>query len=211
MTKGQQETASYRNQDDNLVKSNSLNSLLDNLEQSNRQIDSQQNQQAPRLSLMEKKRLKWGQDFEENYNPFGKPGCGAGPPKTNNLETETPSVVSHLPPTKEKNSNIPNNKNPKGQKYKESLEEYKKINDTLAQIIAAENKIKQDQIEVLRSQVNQQQRQEAQPKVFQPQTPADNNNNQSLMSNEQKMVPAAMRTSIMFGVSHSLEHYKFNN
>lgn len=194
----QQETTSYRNQDDNLIKSNSLNSLIDNLELSNRKLDSQPSQQPQRISLTDKKRLKWEQDFEENYNPYGKPGCGAGPSKKNNTESEVPQVVSHLPPTKDKNPNTPNTKNPKGHKYKESLEEYKKINDTLAQIIAAENKIKQDQIEILRAQVNQQ-RQEVQQVASIQQPSLDHN--QSAMSNEQKMVPAAMRTSIMFGVS----------
>ena len=153
-----------------LRKSNSLNSLLDQLSVNN-QISEQQKPQ--RYSLVDKKRLKWEQDKEEDYNPFGKPGCGAAP-----IRKEQDTPVTHLPPQQAKTK-----------KYQQSLEEYKQINETLAQIVAAENRIKQEQIEELRLQVNNQQ--------------ANAPVSQSNMNfyNEQSKVPAAMRTSIMFGVS----------
>jgi hypothetical protein len=165
-----------------LRKSNSLGNLLDQNEYSN-QVSSNDSTAQPgqRFSLIEKKRLKWEQDKVDDYNPFGKPGCGAGPIKQP-VQRQMEVQVTHQPlPVQHNNLN----QNTKTQKYQESLEEYKRINDTLAQIVAAENKIKQEQIELLKMQVAQQQQQQ------QP--------NQNIINNDQSKVPAAMRTSVMFG------------
>ncbi len=182
-----------RNDVNILAKSNSLNDILNHLENTS----ANESQRLPqRYSLMEKKQLKWNQDFQENYDPYGKPGVGVGPIKTNTASNihlqlntqniETADFKNNLD-DRNKPVNYTNNTNAKTQKYRDSLEEYRAINDTLAQIIEAENKIKAEQIEILKSQL-----------VNQP-TDTPINTNSSVIES-QKMVPAAMRTSIMFGV-----------
>ena len=68
------------------------------------------------------------------------------------------------------------------------MDEYKAINDTLAKIVEAENRIKAEQIENLKLQL---------------QSEHQHHIPNSGGGSEQKMVPAAMRTSIMFGVSQN--------
>ncbi len=78
-------------------------------------------------SLMEKKKLKWDQDIKDASVPWIA---------TNNaLITEKPSTYEPV-----------QTPNPRSKKYKDSIEEYQHISKTLEAIIAAENKIKQEQI-----------------------------------------------------------------
>lgn len=109
--------------------------------------------------------------------------------QVNTREPLNINIQSPVPAEQQHSYN--SNRNQKSERAKENLAEYKRINDTLAKIIEAENKIKQEQIEALRLQVLEQQQQQAKP---------IQNNNTSNMS-DQKMVPAAMRTSVVFGVS----------
>ncbi len=154
---------------------------------------------------MEKKQLKWTQDFQENYDPYGKPGVGVAPAKANttpNTPLQSNPQNSEISEKKHNTSNLANKNRPgahlanspaaKTQKYRDSLEEYKAINDTLAKIIEAENKIKAEQIESLKLQLIDQQ----------SNTPAMSHTSNN--TEPQKMVPAAMRTSIMFGVRLSV-------
>ena len=146
--------------------------------------------------MIDKKRLKWEQDTQENYNPYGKPGAGAGPPKQPPTQT-TPNLNIEI--TNTNTTSRPSNSNlSKTSKYNENLEEYKRINDTLARIVEAENKIKAEQIEALKQQVIEQQQVENQQ---QQQHQLVHQESVQIANNDQKMVPAAMRTSLMFGVS----------
>ena len=123
---------------------------------------------------------------DENW-PYGKPGAGAGPSKQ---ITEQPQSQKFTQNTSNfNNSDLlppqPPNGNTKSRKYKEALEEYNRINETVAAINAAEAKLKK---EMAMDATNRQQNQIA-------------SNNNSNAFHDQSRVPAAMRTSINFGVS----------
>jgi hypothetical protein len=77
----------------------------------------------------------------------------------------------------------PPNGNTKSKKYKEALEEYNRINETVAAINAAEAKLKKE----MAMEATQRQ-----------QNPITQSNNNAF--HDQSRVPAAMRTSINFGV-----------
>ena len=118
---------------------------------------------------------------EENW-PYGKPGGGAGPgkPQQNIDQSFAPNSNlnenSFLPPQP------PPQGNSKSRKYKEALDEYNRINQTVAAINAAESKLKREMaLDVQRQQTI---------------NPAQNNSSY----HDQSRVPAAMRTSINFGV-----------
>lgn len=157
-----------------------------------------------RHSLIDKKRLKWEQDITErqNLNPYKKteevnlrPQVSTNFQQANTQENLNTNI--QLPVAAEQQHSFSSNRNQKSERAKENLAEYKRINDTLAKIVEAENKIKQEQIEALRLQVLEQQAKSAQ------------NTNTSNFQNmsDQKMIPAAMRTSVVFGVS-SVKNYR---
>ena len=125
------------------------------------------------------------EDKPEDSWPYGKPGAGAGPSKQN---AESQSFAPNN--TFSNNSNnlpqpppLPPNGNSKSKKYKEALEEYNRINETMAAINAAEAKLKKEM--AMESQRAQQ-------------LNIQMNNNNAF--HDQSRVPAAMRTSINFGV-----------
>ena len=145
-----------------------------------------------RHSLIDKKRLKWEQEREEKqatYNPYKKADENSLiRPQAPNSQTQHPLNINIQSPTPiDQQHSTGSNRHQKSERLKDNLQEYKRINDTLAKIIEAENKIKQEQIEALRLQVLEQQAKPTQ------------NTFTSNMS-DQKMVPAAMRTSVVFGV-----------
>jgi hypothetical protein len=70
----------------------------------------------------------------------------------------------------------------KSKKYREAMEEFNKINQAMAAITEAENKIKREQMRELQN--NQE----------------NINTSSNIVHSDQSKVPAAMRTSIMFGV-----------
>lgn len=96
-----------------------------------------------------------------------------------------PAMMARLPPQ------------PKSKKVKNVLDEYNQIRSSIEAITAAENKIKQEQLlEQLEQQLNKEklQHQASQPPPQAAILPS------SKSYYDQSRVPAAMRTSLMFGV-----------
>ena len=136
----------------------------------------------PRTALIEQKRREWIKEKEKVSDgadwPFGKPGPGAGP---------------RGPPPESRTA-----VNKTGRKYVDKLKEYKEINDQLEAIAEAERRLKQEQQlqlhqlgetrRPLNASLNFNQSEAVAPAVY----------------HDQSKVPAAMRTSLMFGVSFYL-------
>jgi hypothetical protein len=112
---------------------------------------------------------------------------------TNTSEPEP--VVSRLPPQ------VPIDKKSKN-KQREMLDEYNQIKQQLEAIRTAEEKIKQEQLLEQLEQTNRQQQL--------PPTPAAASKTANSKYHDQSKVPAAMRTSLMFGVSGSFFQSKFS-
>lgn len=176
-----------------LRKSNSLNNLntyAAEVESNNPKTDINQNQ-ANRNSLLDKKKQQWNTDKENGENwVFGKPDDSKK--RYSHLQDPEPilTTVDSNQPTKKKPPPAPVSK-----KYGEILDEYKKIKSTIEAITEAENKIKQEQYdEVIRLK----------PDLIRnlpPQPPPPPTSQHAIsFYQDQSKVPAAMRTSIMFGV-----------
>jgi hypothetical protein len=202
---------SFKNYENPLRKSNSLNNLnntASNSNNMNRNFTSYDHMAVDdepvktRTNLMEQKRREWQQEKNDTMPeswPFGKPGPGAGPyNKTQNDHSSNQEAQPTQKILKKSKSMV------------EKLREFKEINETLAAIAEAENKLKQDNL--IAEDDNQ--------KHFgsnQQNFNYTNRNNraaavQSRMTNvndgilaappvyhDQSRVPVAMKTSIAFG------------
>lgn len=142
----------------------------------------------PRTSLIEQKRREWQQENEGHGNwPFGKPGPGAGPNKNRQQQiNEMQQSVSNQPVL---NKPPPGQNNKNNKNYVDKLKEYKALQDQLEAIAEAERKLKQEQaMESTRRAMNSR-ISYVEPPVAPP------------VYHDQTRLPAAMRTSIAFGVS----------
>lgn len=125
-----QNTSNYNNNTNSFEPSIKLTRISNSAENlTTFAADNVDTKRPPNQSLIEKKKLKWDQDKKEASVPWIA---------TNNaLASEQPPIESS------QNIQIPN---PRSRKYKDSMEEYQHISKTLEAIIAAENKIKQEEV-----------------------------------------------------------------
>lgn len=209
MSKIQRASNRLENESSLLRKSSSLNNLYE-LESSaavatgavtTGKLDINQNQ-TNRSALMEKKRQQWMQEKENSEDwmfdhlnnsrgeikkPFGRTEQEVSYLPTNQFDQSSspPPPPQPPPPAKRKDTHKRPPPVPKDKDYREVLDEYNKIKSTIEAITQAENKIKHEQYE---------------EDIKQREQNSYHQNNS--FRTDQSRLPAAMRTSIMFGVSY---------
>lgn len=189
-----------------LRKSNSLNNLaeLEAAASLSPPISKQDinQQQDGRSALMEKKKQQWMHDKEtaEDWMFANGNNQHRDPRRRQPVEMSENRSDSQYqpepPPARQQQQQQQRRATqkppPVPKDYKEVLDEYKKIKSTIDAITQAENEIKKEQYKemILKKNANQK---ETSTRDYQPSNPSS--------YIDQSRLPAAMRTSIMFGVS----------